>query len=868
MSITKRRRSVSADMGEPSSKKQKQEREPSLCQIEFPSLPKLNFILANWKTFYPRLSKKDQEQKGNLRERLVDYIRHADGTGGIRVAHLPNVDFPNSRLNAYGKDKIPGNPDISLLNVPRPIRQTITASAYDDLDVDNSEPTIVYQIFKDVLELPVMRRYTSNKTERDAMLNEMIAAIPPGTDTSEYYSARDMVKRILISLINGGRGGDLFKILKKAVPWLNQFFQETRMIHKYIKDSGKYTDLIAVCKAKKEEQWNLTGTVIHHLYAEQEMCVFLAAVKYLGAEGFIGETWDSETCGWMHMAYMYDGVMVKTDPRLPDHLGPLSDFVFAETGLRLRFSIKEPDEVWEDVEDFVEPDQLPPEATVYKVLDDVAAADILIRFMGPDLKMDEDGIIYARPPGTAIWRVDEKEVQRIMERACSRLNIELVSKEKDIINFRRGESDDKIFSFPHSRTTTGSRKIIAKARSQLDPTPGFKEALNTSNLRKLLFTNGYIDFEKDHVDANGIRRPWAFVRGFDGVESLACVPWAFPEEGETPEISSVKDLLREKVMDRIWGDTDLRKHHAHFTARALAGNPEDKTWAILRGKRNTGKGVFELLAKTSFGTRYVGTFNLECVKHTAKDEGGDEAKKNSWMAKFPYLRIVFSNEGAVKTINSNMIKKVTSGGDDVMIRSNYVNEYNIQIQARIFANLNHFPGFSSDDGMDFLHVFMMNRQFLSPEKKELPQFKDKPNYLVGDNSIKSWIRHTPLVPQAYLFYLLDHYTRDVVPPLPEMEAAKGDILEEDDEDEWFDKMYVITSDPNDFVDAPTIKKIKGATRFDITSLRQLIGLRRDGDPVEFRRDRPLQNRNGPRGIRGLMLTAEGKVAASKIVADK
>jgi hypothetical protein len=601
------------------------------------------------------------------------------------------------------------------------------------------------------------------------------------------------------------------------------------------------------------EYHSLIGKIMSYIYSAEERKVLDATIRFLCDNGFVGHVEDEKNA-WLDLVSAHDGVMVKHHDGLASRLQDLQAYVHNITGYSLRFKIKPMDEGWDDVPDYVEYD-LPTDDMAQKVESDVQAAKILINRMGNDLVKDEDGIVYARPPGTPIWRSDEKEVKMIMAQACFRLNIEKVVSKTDLLKFRAGEED--AFSVVYSRNSAGAKAIINTAWAILERTSGFKQKLYDSNLRKLVFTNGYIDYSLDHVNAAGETVPWKFVRGFDGVESLACVPWDFPEGGETPEIRAVRQQLEERVMDKIWGDGDIKNAHARFTSRALAGNPEDKTWAILRGKRNTGKGVFELLAKISFGSRYVGSFNLESLKQTDKEDGGDEAKKNSWMIKFRYNRLGFSNEGGVKTVNSNMVKKVTSGGDDIQVRCNYVDEFCIQIQARPMCNLNHFPGFTTDDGMDFLHVFPMTRQFISQKQKDTDQYRNRANYLVKDDGIKTWIRRTEFVPQAYLFYLLSQYSRTVDPPLEEMVAAKADILKDEDDNVWFEKMFRVTDNPSHFVPATSIKKVCEGTNYNVVSIRQEVALYRDGDPKDFRSDRPVGSRNGVRGIRGLKLTNEG-----------
>jgi hypothetical protein len=76
---------------------------------------------------------------------------------------------------------------------------------------------------------------------------------------------------------------------------------------------------------------------------------------------------------------------------------------------------------------------------------------------------------------------------------------------------------------------------------------------------------------------------------------------------------------------------------------------------------NTGKGIFTKACQLSLG-QYCGSFTAETLANN--NNSGDEAQKMRWVYLLRHKRLVISNEITNnRPLNSNLIKKICSGGD-------------------------------------------------------------------------------------------------------------------------------------------------------------------------------------------------------------
>jgi phage/plasmid-associated DNA primase len=144
-------------------------------------------------------------------------------------------------------------------------------------------------------------------------------------------------------------------------------------------------------------------------------------------------------------------------------------------------------------------------------------------------------------------------------------------------------------------------------------------------------------------------------------------------------IFSIKNKDEDKVR------VQFMEYFLYRMSRIMAGHIEDKKWVLLEGLRNSGKGVLTLLLENAF-ERYVKITNSGNFVY--KENTQDEAKKQSWMIDYQFVRLAFTQEITINKqsrtsnkVDGNMIKKFCSGGDSIEARKNHQDEYQFKIQA-------------------------------------------------------------------------------------------------------------------------------------------------------------------------------------------
>jgi hypothetical protein len=188
-----------------------------------------------------------------------------------------------------------------------------------------------------------------------------------------------------------------------------------------------------------------------------------------------------------------------------------------------------------------------------------------------------------------------------------------------------------------------------------------------SSLGYVCFNNGYVDkfgklhpFDPSIVFMNKINRD--YIKG----NSTYC------------------NSILERFFTIPLGD-DIGRCYLQRLSMALFGETMKNIYFCL-GETDTGKSTI-VKALTKSCADLVGTFNAESL--SVKDTSQDEAQQMRWAFLLRYKRIIFSNELSMTAkLNGNMLKKISSGGDDLVGRTHCANEtkFRPHFIAFIFAN--------------------------------------------------------------------------------------------------------------------------------------------------------------------------------------
>ncbi len=313
---------------------------------------------------------------------------------------------------------------------------------------------------------------------------------------------------------------------------------------------------------------------------------------------------------------------------------------------------------------------------------------------------------------------------------------------------------------------------------------------------KLFFNNGYYDFKLNK-----------FIEGSNNK--------TFIKINKNYNSISNKDIRKQiykKILYPVFSIDDnsqseynndceqyqLMEYFLYVCSQFIAGNIETKKWMNFQGLRNSGKGVLADLLKKSF-EKYILTTNSGNFKF--KSNVGDEQKSLSWLIDYQFNRIALTSEIDIcddMKLNGNMIKKFTSGGDDIMARKNFKDEYEFKIQAGLIIMCNDMPLIQPTDALETCDEFIMKSKFIDkdfPENNKLNGYK----YYEKDPFIKSDFLNKEEVLDEFILIILEYY--DNYKEYPEnMKRQKLEDLEDEDDMSKLFNLYNFTLDDKDKID--------------------------------------------------------------------
>jgi hypothetical protein len=314
-------------------------------------------------------------------------------------------------------------------------------------------------------------------------------------------------------------------------------------------------------------------------------------------------------------------------------------------------------------------------------------------------------------------------------------------------------------SKPASNVVDAARRIIGATW----PNDGFSSQLHKGSLNKLFFKDGLYDFETKSFRQDDPESDFTTIR----------IMTDFPQD-QSRDVESEKFVW--DVLDGIFNERpDVECFLAHV-ARALSGAYTDKSWIVVHGGRNSGKGIMQELMREALGP-YVGTVNAtEMMMDSHRGSGGDQAKRLSWLLEVANKRVIITNEITIDAqdnkckLDGNKIKGTFgSGGDPKQVRQLYTKEQEVVAQGRLMMMCNDLPPIDPPDALETVQVFKTDHQYVTEEKlqeaRESGGAEASSHLRVRDAALKSRCRQAK-VAQAFVRLVLDAYTDEPVAMSP------------------------------------------------------------------------------------------------------
>ena len=359
-----------------------------------------------------------------------------------------------------------------------------------------------------------------------------------------------------------------------------------------------------------------------------------------------------------------------------------------------------------------------------ELIDDVYACRTFVRCMAGEIHREGE-MVYVFNQGNGMWETGDTVLISAVHRHKTRLvfTVEKDNGKKGVMNYG------------------GSTKLIHNMLAHLKallPDETFIADNVEASLAYLLFADGIF-----HIPTQ------TFSAGFDKTKVfMARIARRFPLARDR----ALESEINARLFIQPFSSEAVGSYMKMRFARSLSGCYCDKKFICALGDADSSKGTITKAMRSAFGG-YVVEWNANYLKYNGHS-GADEAKKLSWIFPFANARLAISNEARMdKTpLDGNLIKTLSSGGDEMSARKNFHDEMPIIIRASFFYLGNDMPAITPKDSGIQTRVRMIRFS---------KRFVERPsgtNELLADPLIKSKIATTEwsdslfwLIMDAYSF---------------------------------------------------------------------------------------------------------------------
>lgn len=420
--------------------------------------------------------------------------------------------------------------------------------------------------------------------------------------------------------------------------------------------------------------------------------------------------------------YCFDGLMIESNgvPAITKELlNECCEFVFKKTRYQIKLEVKKMNEIIEIPDiGFVE--------------DDKEVQERLFQLENPDYFKfcNEQLYIFNEKKGIFTTSKKNTSLTTYLLKHQSQFNVPNTTGKKMKNYGRDSHLRERVIPY------------IEEAAEDID----WLDETSNSSLHHLLFKNGIYNMLTGE-----------FTEGFDpNIVFHARIKHKFPERNKA-DIKYARSITFDKMLD------DPLPLIVMF-ARALTGDvSENKSFVICPGRTNAGKSKLVKAFELCFGS-YVDNFDANSLAVASKNDTNDKAQKWRWAYLLRYKRIIFSSEASMKqTIDCDNIKKLSSAGDNLKGREHYQNEQSFVPHFIPFCMLNDVPNFTQIDDATYerLKYVSFNKQFVeNPTEK---------HHVKADIHIEKKFKEQRFI-NGFIHLLLDAYQYYLKHGQPEFDA--------------------------------------------------------------------------------------------------
>lgn len=554
------------------------------------------------------------------------------------------------RPTYHGYGRLYAERGLSLQSFSKRIRHTLAQDIYYDIDIVNAHPVILAQLCRELnYNCPNLKNYVK---KRDDYINEL---------TNTLNIDKSTVKLIFISLIYGSSIDNIkqeYNITDELPKFVKLFKIEITKIANLF--YNHFTTIKAIInKSKRADCKNKKSSVLSVVIQVYENIILNHIVDFFNINNYQTDV------------LVFDGCMVRKTKELPlSVLRKCENYVKEKTSFIISLHEKPMDNPYilnEISEEFI---------------DEHSAAKAFLELYGKDKIKFCDGELFVFNDKIGMWMSNYYDIHNLAHAYISK--------------------------FGEWITVNKKFKQMLESLKSLCIDKSFLINFELSSLGKLLFKNGYYDFEEKKFHCNFtplIFFPFRIERDF-------------PKHKNEDDIKKVNKILFEDPFDK----PELGEFLKMSLARTLAGCIGDKKFFVCVGETNAGKGVLCDALFNTFG-KYIGSFNgsnLTCQGQAQSTE--DSLRNKEWLAN-RYCRLIYSNEISMeKKLDGNRLKMVSSGGDVMVARNLYQSNISFIPNFTAFLMVNDLPNITPvDDAVkERIRVIEFNKRFsTSPKKGEM-----------------------------------------------------------------------------------------------------------------------------------------------------
>lgn len=373
-----------------------------------------------------------------------------------------------------------------------------------------------------------------------------------------------------------------------------------------------------------------------------------------------------------------------------------------------------------------------------ELIDDVYACRTFVHCMAGEIHREGD-MVYVFNHDNGMWEVGDTAIMMAVHRHKTRLvfTVEKDNGKKGVMNYG------------------GSTKLIHNMLAHLKallPDETFIADNIEHSLPYLLFADGIF-----HIPSQTFRA------GFDKTKVfMARIPRRFPLARDR----ALESEINARLFIHPFSSEAVGSYMKMRLARSLAGCYRDKKFICALGEPDCSKGTITKALRSAFGG-YVVEWNANNLIYNSHS-GADEAKRLAWIFKFANARLAISNEARMDknvSLDGNLIKTLSSGGDEMSARNNFCDELPIIIRASFFYLGNDMPSITPKDAgiQTRIRMIRFTKRFVDHPSGE--------NELLADPLVKERLC-TPTWSDALFWIIMDAYSLAMEEPVEVLEETK------------------------------------------------------------------------------------------------